>query len=196
MTNTPIMRHRIFPPQEPHYSFRIPAAKNFVEWYYRQVNESKPVTQSYVNGNATYDKAGHPPADICINGLLVATPQEWEKLLAQQRVVPSGASLDRKAVRYEVECYDVHVINSDYRFAAPQKLIDIHAPNDGVRMMMMLTVSGSIYFGASSKSNEDYAIKQHFNDVFILIPNWDIIEKPGAKFGRKYLVASHTYRAY
>ncbi|KAK4137468.1 hypothetical protein BT67DRAFT_438734 [Trichocladium antarcticum] len=182
--------------QETNIRCSAEAAKNFVEWYYRQVNEAKPVAQGYVNGNATYDKAGHPPADICINGLAVATPAEWGKLLEQQRVVPSGASLDRKAVRYEVQCYDVHVINSDYRFAAPPKLVDIHAPTDGVRMMLMLSVSGSVYFGASSKSNDDYALKQHFNDVFILVPNWDVLEKPGAKFGRKYLVASHTYRAY
>ncbi|KAL2262704.1 hypothetical protein VTK26DRAFT_355 [Humicola hyalothermophila] len=172
------------------------AAKNFVDWYYRQLNESKPVASGYINGNATYEKAGHPPADICVNGLVVATPQEWERLLEQQRKMPTSAPPGRRAVRYDVECFDVHVINSDYRFGAPQRMLDIHAPGDGVRMMMMLTVSGSVYFCASPTSKDDYMLKQHFNDVFILVPNWDQLEKPAAKAGKKYLIASHTYRAY
>jgi NTF2-related export protein 1/2 len=174
----------------------IPAADAFVEWYYNQINHSKPIAYGYVNGNSTFERAGHPPADICINGLVVATPQEWEKLLEQQRHRPQSLSLDKNAVHYVVEGYDVHVINSDYRFAAPQKMLDIHGPSDGVRMMMMLTVTGSVYFGANKKDNEDYTLKQHFHDVFILVPNWEILERPGARYGRKYLVASHNYRAF
>nr|4X2H_B Chain B, Sac3N peptide bound to Mex67:Mtr2 [Thermochaetoides thermophila DSM 1495]4X2M_A Chain A, Mtr2 [Thermochaetoides thermophila DSM 1495]4X2M_B Chain B, Mtr2 [Thermochaetoides thermophila DSM 1495]4X2O_B Chain B, Sac3N peptide bound to Mex67:Mtr2 [Thermochaetoides thermophila DSM 1495] len=177
------------------------AAKSFVEWYYRQINENKPVASGYVNNNATYTKAGHPPADITINGRVVATPEEWDTMLKEQRAQHNTSSsstlpIGRKPVRYDVDCFDVHVINADYRFAAPQRMIEQHAPTDGVRMMMALTVSGSVYFGASPRSTDDYVIKQHFNDVFILVPNWDVLEKPGARSGRKYLIASHKYRAY
>ncbi|AEO62680.1 uncharacterized protein THITE_108034 [Thermothielavioides terrestris NRRL 8126] len=172
------------------------AAKNFVDWYYRQVNEAKPIAQGYVNGNATYDRAGHAPADICINGLVVATPQEWEKLLEQQRQCPKQTDPNQKLVRYDVEVFNCHVINPDYRFAAPQKMLDLHAPTDGVRMMMMLTVGGTVYFGTGRNKGDGYFAKERFQDVFILVPNWDVLGKPGAKVGRKYLVASQIYRTF
>ncbi|KAG7288883.1 hypothetical protein NEMBOFW57_005243 [Staphylotrichum longicolle] len=170
------------------------AAKNFVDWYYRQVNDAKSVSQAYINGHAAYDKAGHPPADICINGLVVATPQEWEKLLEQQRQAPKQPDPNKRRVRYEVETYNVHVINADYRFGAPQKMVDLHSPTDGVRMMMVLAVGGTVYFGTGRNKGDEYWEKQHFSDTFILVPNWDVLEKPGAKYGRKYLAMSHNYR--
>lgn len=153
------------------------------------------MAQAYVNGHAAYERAGHPAADICINGLVVGTPQEWEGLLAQQRQAPPDMSPDRKAVRYRVEAYDVHVVNSDYRFAAPPRLLEKHSPTDGVRMMLALSASGTVYFGAG-KTDDDYLLKQHFQDSFILVPNWDLLEKPGVRHGRRYLIISHNYRAY
>jgi NTF2-related export protein 1/2 len=98
-------------------------------------------------------------------------------------------------VRYEVEGYSVHVINADYQFGAPQKMVDLHSPTDGVRMMMTLSVSGTVYFGTGRNKGDDYWEKQHFYDRFILVPNWDVLERPGTRHGRKYLVISHNYRA-
>ncbi|KAL2023873.1 hypothetical protein VTK56DRAFT_650 [Thermocarpiscus australiensis] len=173
------------------------AARIFVDWYYRQINIARPIAPAYINGHPAY--ANHPPADICINGLVVATPEEWESLLEKQRQAPSTTPAHLRAVRYEVQSYDVHVINNDYRFGAPQKLLDAHGPHDGVRMMMLLTVSGTVYFGVdkSDRHVDNYAYKQHFNDVFILVPDWDLLARPGPKHERrKYLIASHTYRAY
>ncbi|KAK3308803.1 uncharacterized protein B0T15DRAFT_525346 [Chaetomium strumarium] len=171
------------------------AAKNFVDWYYRQVNEGKSIAQGYVNGNATYTAAGHPPADITINGLLVATPQEWEKLLEQQRYCPKQTDPNKKMVRYDVEGYNCHVINGDYRFAAPQKMLDLHSPTDGVRIMFLVRVHGTVYFGTGRNTGDEYFTKQDFYDLFILVPNWDILARPGAKAGRRYLVISQIYRA-
>ena len=57
---------------------------------------------------------------------------------------------------------------------------------------MMLTVLGSVVYGADRRD----APRQHFNDVFILVPNWDAIARHGARGNRRYLIASHTYRAY
>ncbi|KAK0739642.1 hypothetical protein B0T21DRAFT_346936 [Apiosordaria backusii] len=170
------------------------AAAKFVSWYYNQINEAKGISQSYVTNNETYKNAGHPPADICVNGLVCATPEDWEKLLAQQRDAPKAAT-DKKHVRYLVDTYDTHVINADYRFGATQNLIDLHGVNDGVRMMIMINVSGTVYFGVSMGNYDEYAVKQHFNDVFILVPNWDTLGK-GSKYGKKFLIASQTYRAY
>ncbi|KAK3904305.1 hypothetical protein C8A05DRAFT_31933 [Staphylotrichum tortipilum] len=187
------------------------AAKNFTDWYYYQINEGKAVAHGYVNGHDAYDRAGHPPADICINGLVVATPQEWEKLLEQQRQAPKQPDPNKRRVRYEVETLDAHVLNADYRFAAPQKMIDLHAPTDGVRMMLHVTTTGTVYFGTgrsaittsstssgaggSGSQGADYWEKQEFRDTFILVPNWDMLEKVGTRHGRKYLAISHNYRA-
>ncbi|KAK4127784.1 hypothetical protein N657DRAFT_565700 [Parathielavia appendiculata] len=171
------------------------AAKTFVDWYYRAINEGKPVAPGYVNGHAAYDRAGHPPADICINGLVVATPEEFDKLLEKQRQAPKQPDPNKKRVRYEVEAYDVHVINADYRFGAPQKMLDLHSPTDGMRMMMALSVMGTVYFGTGRNKDDDYWEKQSFHDRFILVPNWDSLERPAARGGRRYLVVSHNYRA-
>ncbi|KAH6626224.1 hypothetical protein B0J18DRAFT_489129 [Chaetomium sp. MPI-SDFR-AT-0129] len=171
------------------------AAKNFIDWYYRQLNDAKPVSQGYINGHAAYTNAGHEPADICINGLVVATPQEWDKLLDQQREAPKQPDPNKRRVRYDVESFDVHVINADYRFGASAKMLEQNAPTDGVRMMMVLTVAGSVLFGTGRSKAEDYWEKQSFHDRFILVPNWDVLEKPGARYGRKYLISSHNYRA-
>ncbi|KAK0635348.1 hypothetical protein B0T17DRAFT_586892 [Bombardia bombarda] len=184
---------------------------SFVDWYYQTVNDGKPVAIAYVNNNATYKTAAHPPADICVNGLVVATPEEWDKQLEQQRATaapatttssgaaavvtnkPGTASALTATVRYEVECYDVHVINRDYQFAAPAALLAGANKDDaaGARIMMMLTVSGTVTFGSDRS-----AVKQHFNDVFILVPNWDAIARHGSRSTRRYIISSHTYRAY
>ncbi|KAK3360064.1 hypothetical protein B0T25DRAFT_629288 [Lasiosphaeria hispida] len=185
------------------------AAKVFVDWYYQSINEGRPVAGAYVTNNATYRTAGHPPSDICANGLVVATPEEWDKMLAQQRFIPASASTTAAAasassrspplaVNYDVECYDVHAINPDFRFAAPPALLTdgkAHGSGEsngaGVRMMMMVSVSGTVTFGLDKD-----APKQHFSDIFILVPNWDVIAKHGSRSTRRYIVASQTYRAY
>ncbi|KAK0719708.1 hypothetical protein B0H67DRAFT_643030 [Lasiosphaeris hirsuta] len=186
------------------------AAKVFVDWYYQSVNEGKPVAGAYVTNNATYRASGHPPSDICANGLVVATPEEWDQMLAQQRFIPANAAASAattsttigrsppSAVNYDVECYDAHVINPDFRFAAPPALLTdgkAHGSGEsngaGVRMMVMVSVSGTVTFGL-----EKDAPKQHFSDVFILVPNWDVIAKHGSRGTRRYIVASQTYRAY
>ncbi len=139
-------------------------------------------------------------------------------MLAKQRTLPPNsntsmgrpiiptttttASAPTKAppVHYEVDCFDVHVINADYRFAAPASLLPGTASSTskgssstgpGVRLMMMLTVSGTVSFGADRE-----ALKQHFHDVFILVPNWDAIARHGLRANKRSLIASHTYRAY
>ena len=112
-------------------------------WYYHSINEGKPVASGYVNGNKDYQAASHPPADICVNGLHVATPEEWDKLLEQQRFTKVTQGKGKPVVRYTVDNCDVHILNSNYTFAAPEELIKKYNKNSGVRMMMLLTVSGT-----------------------------------------------------
>lgn len=145
----------------------------------------------------------------------MGTPQEWDKLLEQQRQAPKQPDPNKRRVRYDAETLDAHVLNADYRFAAPPQLLDLHAPTDGVRMMLHVTVTGTVYFGtgrapvssstssassssgggSSSTQGADYWEKQQFRDTFILVPNWDALEKVGTRLGRKFLVISHNYRA-
>ncbi|KAK3325528.1 hypothetical protein B0H66DRAFT_529562 [Apodospora peruviana] len=178
------------------------AAETFVEWYYRCLNEGKPVAGAYTTNNRAYKAANHPPSDICINGLVVATPEEWDKMLEGQRSIktidptsthahPTTISTvsHRGAVRYDVEAYDVHVINPDFRIGAPAELLA--KPNQGPRLMMLLTVAGKVVFNGGAEQK-----KQHFSDVFTLVPNWDVIARHGSKATRRYLISSHTYRAY
>lgn len=123
-------------------------------------------------------------------------------MLARQRLLPASSSspgpASSSAVRYEVDAFDVHVINHDYRFAAPPAVLvpDPSKPahGAGVRIMMALTVAGTVHLG--STSGAENARTQHFSDVFILVPNWDAIAKHGSRNTRRYIIASHTYRAY
>ncbi|KAK3378421.1 hypothetical protein B0H63DRAFT_247019 [Podospora didyma] len=177
------------------------AATEFVDWYYPALNSGKSVVSGYINNNVRYKEAGHAPADICVNGIVVPTPDEWDSMLEKQRYT---AITSKNTVHYIVESYDVHVINPDYRFAAPADLLPPtsglesqrareNKRLEGVRIVMMLTVSGTVHFGTDAK---DPVLKQHFNDVFILVPNWDVLSRAGSRATRRYLISSHTYRAY
>lgn len=180
-----------------HTNSQKPAARAFTDWYYTSLTDGKPVSSAYVNSNAKYLAASHPPADICINGTVVSKPEEWDALLEQQRLIPfTGA---KGKVKYEVDGFDVHVINKDYRFAAPAEIqaatdSKLMARTEDARIMMVVTVAGSVSFGG--KETRGTPEKQHFSDVFVLVPNWDYITRPKFKGHKRYLVASHTYRAY
>ncbi|KAK0643025.1 hypothetical protein B0T16DRAFT_429808 [Cercophora newfieldiana] len=179
------------------------ACENFINTYYKTLNEHKSVASYYVTNNQTYCNAGHPPADICINGLVLATPAEWDAMLAAQRQAPGSSTASSTTthrpfpVTYEVESWDAHVINPDYRFAAPPALL-VPDPSKsdhgaGIRIMTMLTVSGTVHF---TNERDGESFKQHFNDVFILVPNWDILARHGKNAVKRYLIASHNYRAF
>ncbi|KAK4162787.1 hypothetical protein QBC43DRAFT_320989, partial [Cladorrhinum sp. PSN259] len=175
------------------------AGQNFVEWFYDQLNKSKPISSAYTTNSETYKQASHPPSDICVNGLVLSTPEDLEKTIDKSRSWTNCPA--DKTVRYVVESFDASVVNGDYRFAAPPNLIETHGKNDGVRLMISLTVSGTVFYGVDkhSRDNANYMVKKHFNDVFILVPNWDVIgrnSKNKAIAGRRYIVASHTHRAF
>ncbi|KAK1827869.1 hypothetical protein QBC39DRAFT_290517 [Podospora conica] len=172
-------------------------AQNFITLFYRALNDAKPIASFYVDNNPTYRAAGHKPADICINGALL-TPAEYDSLLAKQRTTAtapptSTTRLPLSPVRHDVVAYDAHVLNPDYRFAAPPELL---APSTGtksahgVRIMILVTVSGTLVLGADHKHQE----KRHFSENFILVPNWDAIARHGSRTVRRFLIASDQYR--
>ncbi|KAM7198089.1 hypothetical protein V8F20_006334 [Naviculisporaceae sp. PSN 640] len=186
------------------------AAEAFVTWYYDAINKGKPISSGYVNANKTYMAAQHPPADLIINGRQLSTPEEWEKLLEQQRTPqlvlspPSSTTTNitniniskedkppTNLVQYTPESYDTHIINADYTFACPPDLAKKYSKNAGVRMMLTVTVSGRVSFGPDKE-----APKQTFHDSFVLVPNWEVIARAGSKATRRYIVVSQTYRAF
>jgi len=117
-------------------------------------------------------------------------------MLLAQRHVPAPAGQSPSTARYEVETFDAHVINSNYCFGASDAQLapDPSKPDQsaGVRFMMMLSVSGKVHFGSDKDS-----LKQHFNDVFVLVPNWDSLKHSTSRSaGKRFLIMSHTYRAY
>ncbi|KAK4219226.1 hypothetical protein QBC37DRAFT_436795 [Rhypophila decipiens] len=176
----------------------VEATEAFITWYYDALNKGRPVASGYVNGNKTYQTANHAPADIVINGLLVNTPEEWDALLEKQRIPNSvleanAAKSDSPLVQYHVESWDTHVINADYTFAAPEDLIKKYSKGAGVRMMLLVTASGTVTFGLDKESPSK---KQHFHDTFTLVPNWEVIARAGSKATRRYIITSHNYRAY
>lgn len=180
-------------PQEVLVRAGAEAAKDFTDHYYRCLNEERLVANLYVTNNSTYTQAGHPPADICINGLVVSTPEQWDEMVKSQRPVgpPEPPATRASLVQYHPDSLDCHVINSDYRYAAPPEVLvpNPSKPHQGasVRTMLLVTVSGRVTFGA--------APELHFNDVFRLVPNWDAIAKH-AKGSKRFLITSHTYRAF
>ncbi|KAK5661548.1 hypothetical protein OQA88_11454 [Cercophora sp. LCS_1] len=163
------------------------AAKNFVDHYYQCLNEVRPTSGLYVTNNRTYQEAGHPPADICINGQVYSSPEDVDVV---RRSNPTG-----RTTRYKVESIDAHILNPDYRFAAPPSLLapNPSKPDQGAstKIMLMVTVSGTVTITEHVNTN---AYK--FNDVFRLVPNWDVIAKYGTKGAKRFLVASQTLRVF
>lgn len=182
----------------------LPEAQNFITLFYRALNDSKPISSFYINNNPTYRAAGHKPADICINGALIATPEEYDAILSKQRATttattptppPARSTPIPSPVRHDVAAFDAHVLNPDYRFAAPTELLAPSGSGSGksaqsVRVMVLVSVSGTLVLGADPRHQE----KRRFTENFILVPNWDAIARHGSKATRRFLIASDQYR--
>lgn len=203
-THPPVQHHHHDPPTNPSLT-PLPEAQNFITLFYRALNDSKPISSFYINNNPTYRAAGHKPADICINGALISTPEEYDAILSKQRTTtttptPTAPSAGRSTstpspVRHDVAAFDAHVLNPDYRFAAPTELLAPSGSGSGksaqsVRVMVLVSVSGTLVLGADPRHQE----KRRFTENFILVPNWDAIARHGSKATRRFLIASDQYR--
>ncbi|KAK4229795.1 hypothetical protein QBC38DRAFT_471039 [Podospora fimiseda] len=187
------------------------AGQNFVDWFYTQLNSAKPISSAYTTNNEPYKSFSSPlpssssptvgiKSDICLNGRVISSPEELETQLSSSKQFPKCPA--DKTVRYAVESFDTTVVNGDYRVACPENLLEIHGKDDGVRMMISLNVSGTVYYGVDKlpkENNESYVVRKHFNDHFLLVPNWDVIGRQNKNknfVGRRYIIASHIHRAF
>lgn len=183
------------------------SAQKFIEWYYQDLNDSKPLSQYYVNSNNKYATAG-VTADITINGAHLANPGEYETLLEGQRGGPNsrtssttttttnGAaprsntrSSSAARLRHEVDSFDAQVINDDYTLGAPEHLVNQGPDRHGSRISMLVSVMGILHLG----SGHD-ATRKTFNEVFVLVPNWDARGRNPPRNVKRYLISSQNYR--
>lgn len=173
-------------------------AANFVESYYRTLQEGNPLGPFYVTGNAKY-AAANATADISINGAVLSTPAEYEKLLEGQRSSPSGALIPASKVHYDVEGWDAQVLNPHFGLACPAEMRDdvnpaallTGASPAAGRESLLLQVTGQISYGGDKD-----APKKAFHETFVLVPNWDALSKGAPRNMRKRLILSQNFRAF
>lgn len=153
------------------------AAETFVDRYYQALNSRSDLRSFYVNSSARYPT----PADISINGKVVATPADYAALLDAQG----------PGVRYDVESLDAQVINPSSAYGAPDKVYDeAKVERNGGRMSIVVTAVGTVRFGRDRD-----APKSMFNETFVLVPNLDSMAKNPPRDARRWLVMSQNFRA-
>ncbi|PHH92243.1 hypothetical protein CDD83_8262 [Cordyceps sp. RAO-2017] len=157
------------------------AAETFVNSYYEALNRRSKLETFYVNSSPRYST----PADISINGKVVATPEEYSALLDAQG---SG-------VRYEVDSLDAHVINPSFAYSAPDSVLDNNSNSSkversGGRVSVVVTIMGKVRFGTGRD-----APQKAFNETFVLVPNWDAMARNPPRGLKRWLVMSQNFRA-
>ncbi len=153
------------------------AAETFVNNYYQAVNSKANLQNFYINSSPRYSI----PADISINGSVVAAPSDYSKLLEAQG---SG-------VHYDVESLDAHVMNPSFKYGMPDNIHDAaKAETRGSRMSLVVTAMGRVQFG---KGRE--APQKMFNETFVLVPNWDSMARNPPRGVKRWLIMSQNFRA-
>ncbi len=180
-----------------------------------------------MNRNAKYEAVG-TKADISINGLVCATPSDYEALLETQRQPSNGGSNIATTntngasgsgggalVHYEVDGYDVHVLNPQFRVACPEHLLGAAGGRAHLKVSLLLQVTGHVRYGSSSNSSSHStgskdataaaaqpSSSQHaaprsvpFAEVFVLVPNWDALAPKPPRGLLNFLIMSQNFRA-
>lgn len=158
---------------------------------------TQPIRNFYVSSSTKYTTSAVPAnVDISINGLvLTGGPDEYEQMLKAQRMTPAG--IEAK-VRYEVDGWDVHILNPEFSIGCPDHLLQRYQEEAAsgkfskdyhLRSSLLLQVTGTIIFGFDKED------KKVFNDVFVLVPNWDTHVKNPPRNAKRWLILSQNFRA-
>ena len=146
-----------------------------------------------MTSNGRYTAVG-TTATLTINGRACAGGVgEFETLLEAQR---SGGR-----VHYEVDGFDVHVLNPAFRVACPDHLLSPQPPSgpaadsraraaEALKASLLVQVSGSVQYGAGKE-----APRGSFAEVFVLVPNWDSMGPKAPRGAKGWLIMSQNYRA-
>lgn len=159
------------------------AAKTFIDTFYAALNsQNLRTTLSSFYVPTPTPGSPIPPADISINGNVVATPADVEILFVSQ--VPHA--------HYEVQSYDCQVLNPNYNVGAAEH--DIGPDASGRKMSLLLVVSGSVKYGESLKD----ARLRGFSESFLLVPNFAAAAAAAPANGglrpKKWLIQSQNFR--
>ncbi|KAI2621559.1 nuclear transport factor 2 domain-containing protein [Xylaria nigripes] len=193
------------------------AAQNFVEHYYSSLNKRLSLAQYYASTSPHLASAAVKP-DISINGRVLKSPEEYEKMLDEQG----------KPVYYEVRSFDTHPVSPNYSLGCPEALSlppDELAPGwakisksikDGDRVSFMIQVSGLIKYGkpnegpadasaavtaATGEKKEESAtesqlVEKVFDEAWILVPHWEALGRNAARGLRPWVVVSQNFRSF
>ena len=172
------------PNQETEVKVSSDGAQNFIDWYYKDINEHRSLSSYYVNASTMYTGVG-ATADIVINGAQLASAIDYEALLLEQR----GGATSKIRVRYEVDGFDVQVLNPNFGLACPEQILAKGPDKSGGRISMAVQVSGILHLGAGAD-----APRKAFNEVFVLVPNWDAAGPRAPRNLKKWLILSQNYR--
>lgn len=189
-----------YPNEETEVKVSSEGAQTFVDWYYRDLNEGRPLSSYYVNSSSKYSNAD-VSADITINGAHLASPSDYEALLEEQRGSSSATngatdpshsrrSTGKQRVRYEVDSFDAQVINDDYLIAAPDYITSKGPDKTGGRISILVSVMGILHL-----DTEPEATRKIFNEVFVLVPNWDARGRNPPRNVKRFLISSQNYRS-
>ncbi|KAH6987928.1 nuclear transport factor 2 domain-containing protein [Ilyonectria sp. MPI-CAGE-AT-0026] len=153
------------------------AAETFVSHYYQAINNRSPLLPFYINSSTRYAM----PADISINGAVVATPDDYSKLLEGQG---TGA-------HYEIESFDAHPVNPSFQYGAPENIQDnAKVEKSGGRISVAVTIMGRFQLGRGREAPQTM-----FNETFVLVPNWDSMGRNPPRGVKKWLIMSQNFRA-
>ncbi|KAB5575458.1 nuclear transport factor 2 domain-containing protein [Coniochaeta sp. 2T2.1] len=176
-------------------------ASQFVDQFYVCVNGSPtPLRTFYVSSSTKYTTSAIPAnVDISVNGkVLAGGPDEYESMLKAQRMTPSG--IEAK-VRYEVDGWDCQIINPEFSIGCPDNLLAKYeeekkntakTPSREFfnRCSLLVQVTGTVTFAGGEKDE-----RKVFNDVFVLVPNWDTHVKNPSRNAKRWLVLSQNFRS-
>ncbi|KAK7408583.1 hypothetical protein QQX98_009231 [Neonectria punicea] len=153
------------------------AADIFVSHYYQAINNRAALLPFYINSSSRYAI----PADISINGAVVATPADYSQLLEAQG---SGA-------HYEIESFDAHVVNPSFQYGAPEHVQDnARVEKNGGKMSFAVTIMGKVQFGRGRDASQ-----KMFNETFVLVPNWESMGRNPPRGVKRWLIMSQNFRA-
>lgn len=153
------------------------AAETFINRYYEALNRRTAILPFYVNSSNKYQIT----ADLSINGAQIATPAEYYNLLDSMG----------SPVTYEAESFDVHVVNPSFAFNAPEHINDAdRAERSGRRLSAVVTVMGRITYGRGRE-----APRKMFTENFVLVPNWEALQKNPPRGIKQWLIMSQNFRA-
>ncbi len=109
--------------------------------YYQNLTDSKSIANLYTTNSPAY-QAINRGSDLNINGAIVARPEDYERILANQRRLPFGF----EKIRYVADNWDYHILNPEFNMGAPAEVLN--NPKKLDRFMLTVMVSGSVFFGS------------------------------------------------